>query len=428
MSRARRAGDLNGYATLCIVRIAVWHALPSGGGKRALFDHVVGLVALGHHVEVWCPPEADEEFLPLRKFARVNIGPTSMVRHPEARWRNRVSQVVHDQDLRLRALDEHCQHVAHQINKRDFDVVFANTAAYAHAPSIGRYVNAPSVLYLQEPARVLYESTGGEHPFAVQSRPRRSALSLGSWMDFARWTYTTRQKALRIGHEIENANSYDRLAVNSYYSRESVLRAYGVNACVCYLGVDARRFRPIGLTRERFLITVGGGRAKNIGFLLDGLADLPTGSRPPKLVWVTNVDDPFWFSELTAQSRDLGIALDVRCRVSEAELLELLNRAYAMVYAPRLEPFGLALLEAAACELPVVAVAEAGVREVIIDRETGLLTGGNKSEFAAAVQELLDKPQLARTLGAKARSNVEARWTLRKAAERLDALLQDAIA
>jgi glycosyltransferase involved in cell wall biosynthesis len=46
-----------------------------------------------------------------------------------------------------------------------------------------------------------------------------------------------------------------------------------------------------------------------------------------------------------------------------------------MAYAPRLEPLGLAPLEAGACGLPVVAVAEAGVRETVVDGITGSLTG-----------------------------------------------------
>ena len=37
------------------MRIAVWHNLLSGGAKRALHDHVRGLVMRGHHVESWSP-------------------------------------------------------------------------------------------------------------------------------------------------------------------------------------------------------------------------------------------------------------------------------------------------------------------------------------------------------------------------------------
>jgi glycosyltransferase involved in cell wall biosynthesis len=54
-----------------------------------------------------------------------------------------------------------------------------------------------------------------------------------------------------------------------------------------------------------------------------------------------------------------------RWRFSDENIVELLNRAAVMVYSARLEPFGLAPLEANACATPVVAVAEGGVRESI---------------------------------------------------------------
>src|SRR5229473_8596052 len=50
------------------MKIAVWHNLPSGGGKRALYYHVRGLVERGHTVESWCPPTADVSYLPLREL------------------------------------------------------------------------------------------------------------------------------------------------------------------------------------------------------------------------------------------------------------------------------------------------------------------------------------------------------------------------
>jgi hypothetical protein len=40
------------------VRIAVFHNLPSGGGKRALCNLVKHLVRVGHHVDVYVPSTA----------------------------------------------------------------------------------------------------------------------------------------------------------------------------------------------------------------------------------------------------------------------------------------------------------------------------------------------------------------------------------
>jgi hypothetical protein len=66
------------------MRIAIWHNLPSGGGKRALYYHVWGLVERGHSVEAWCPPSADQTYLPLGALIREHITPMDW--RPSPRW------------------------------------------------------------------------------------------------------------------------------------------------------------------------------------------------------------------------------------------------------------------------------------------------------------------------------------------------------
>jgi len=53
-----------------------------------------------------------------------------------------------------------------------------------------------------------------------------------------------------------------------------------------------------------------------------------------------------------------------------------------MVYSARLEPFGLAPLEANACATPVVAVAEGGVRESIRNGVNGVLISERRPHTA----------------------------------------------
>ncbi len=57
------------------MRIAVWHNLPSGGGKRALYEHVRGLIQRGHYVEAWCPPTASQTYLPLSLMIKEHVTP-----------------------------------------------------------------------------------------------------------------------------------------------------------------------------------------------------------------------------------------------------------------------------------------------------------------------------------------------------------------
>lgn len=49
--------------------IAVFHNLPSGGAKRALYSFVKYLENVGNQVDVHVPSNADEHYLPLKDVA-----------------------------------------------------------------------------------------------------------------------------------------------------------------------------------------------------------------------------------------------------------------------------------------------------------------------------------------------------------------------
>jgi len=138
------------------------------------------------------------------------------------------------------------------------------------------------------------------------------------------------------------------------------------------------------------------------------------------LVWVANRADAAYLAEARTLAEALGVVLDVRQKVSEEELVHLYQRATAFVYAPRLEPFGLAPLEASACGTPVIAVAEGGVRETIRHMESGLIVESEPAHMAAAIDHLMGDQALARELGRTGARQVRETWTLHAATERLE--------
>jgi len=82
--------------------------------------------------------------------------------------------------------------------------------------------------------------------------------------------------------------------------------------------------------------------------------------------------------------------------VSEEEKLQLLAAWDLFVLPSRREGFGIVLVEAMACGLPVVATPVGGVPEVIADGETGFLFPiGDHKALAEAVFKILTNPELA---------------------------------
>jgi glycosyltransferase involved in cell wall biosynthesis len=408
------------------MRIAVWHNLPSGGGKRALYYHVRGLVERGHSVEAWCPSTSDRNYLLLSELITEHVLPIDTGQKGKSVAQIPLLGLHGDQLHQAKALDEHCQRCAEEINRGDFDILFANSSIIHAVSSIGRYVNTKKVLYLQEPNRRLYEAGEGGLPWVAipaVSRPWMHPRSYLRW--FLGDLIHTHQLRILARDERLNASAFDLILVSSYFSRESLLRAYGLDSTVCYLGVDTQLFVDHQYARENFVVGVGQlSPHKNVEFVIKAVAKI--GVPRPRLVWIANMVDDWYHEKMRSLAESHRVTFEARASIDDNQLVDILNRATAMVYAPRLEPFGLAPLEASACGLPVVAVAEGGVREAIIDGVNGLLVQHQPQMMAHAVQRLAHDKDLAAQLSKNGSKIVHEKWSVNAAVERLERQLTQA--
>jgi glycosyltransferase involved in cell wall biosynthesis len=407
------------------LKIAVWHNLPSGGGKRALYYHVRGLAGRGHKLACWSLDTADHSYLPLSEFAPERIISSEFKDRSRKRLTDRWSHDYYEAVGRMRAFDEACKRSAREIEAGDFDLLFANSALYYNVPYLMRRVRVKKVLYLQEPSRFMYEA----HPILpwVSSAPEELEQAHLFQPRRVIADYPNLQTLrLRAKQEWLNVRACDRILVNSYFSRESVLRAYGVDAKVCYLGVDTTLFRDLGLQRERFIVGLGSfDSIKGIDLAVKSVALMPE-PRPP-LVWVANSGNEAYKHATSELARSLGVELRVRTAVSDAELVATLNSAALLLYTSRLEPFGFAPLEANACGLPVVGIAEGGIRETVQDGVNGFLVEPEAESIARAASRLLQNPALARQMGEKAAENVQRSWNVESSIDRLETILLQAV-
>lgn len=402
------------------LRIAVWHNLPSGGGKRALHQHVRGLVERGHEVESWRLATADASYLPLGDLVREHVVPFADDPPGASGRRGQLASLVGTGD-RIRRMHAACARCADEMEARGVDVVLAASCRTFLVPFIGLHTRQPAVAYIQEPSRGLYEAPlGGTLPWVARPAPAALAARVGRMVSRS-------VLARRALEEWRAVHAFDRVLVNSRYSRESFLRAYGIDTRVSYLGVDAAQFTAPDAPRERIVVGLGSFTAlKGIDLALRAVALLPAPR--PTLVWIGNAADESYLAELVRLAASLGVAFHPKPRIPDAEVVELLGRARALVYTSHLEPFGFAPLEANACGTPVVAVAEGGVRETIVDGVNGYLTDDrDPAALATALARLLDDPEHARALGRRGRAVVEERWTVERSVASVERHLLDAV-
>mgnify|MGYP001202635579 CR=1 FL=1 len=392
------------------MRIAIYHNLPSGGAKRTLTESARRL-ALRHQVDVYTLSSADHRFADLRPHvASHRIYPFQPRPLLDSPW-GRLNQGLRLADLaQLRRLG---QLVASDIRAGGYDVVFVHACQFEKAPSVLACLgDLPSVYYCQEPLRVLYEPQPAR-PYGDDSSPRRTALNR---IDPLLKLYLA--SARRIDRR--NTRRATRVLVNSRFMQQVVGQIYQINPQLSYHGIDAQRFTPLELAKERFVLSVGSlTPLKGFDFLIDALAELPAAQRPP-LAIASNFQNPperAYLEQLAAQKQ---VSLQLLGSVDDAHLVELYNQALMTLYAPVREPFGLAPLESMACATPVVAVQEGGIPETVLPEQTGLLVQRDPQQFAAAVQRLLADPELATAYGQAGRQHILLHWTWEQAAQTVE--------
>jgi glycosyltransferase involved in cell wall biosynthesis len=131
----------------------------------------------------------------------------------------------------------------------------------------------------------------------------------------------------------------------------------------------------------------------------------------------------------------------VREMVSKPDLIELYSHASVFCCPSVYEPFGIINLEAMACETPVVASAVGGIKEVVVDGETGFLVpltlrDGTfepidsevfESELAAKINLLMADPVLRQKMGRAGRLRAEQYFSWEAIAHKTHGLYADLV-
>jgi glycosyltransferase involved in cell wall biosynthesis len=173
---------------------------------------------------------------------------------------------------------------------------------------------------------------------------------------------------------------------------------------VIYNGVDSSRLTPDPVERADKPLFVYLGRLKKykrVDVVIRAFAELNV---PEASLEIAGTGD--YRAQLEGLVNSLGLSGRVNFLgfISEEAKLHLLRRAWASTLASPKEGWGISNLEAAACGTPVIAANSPGVRESVVDGETGFLVPqDDPGAMAAAMRGIVESRDLVNVLGAAGR-------------------------
>ena len=127
---------------------------------------------------------------------------------------------------------------------------------------------------------------------------------------------------------------------------------------------------------------------------------------------------------LKNEARTLGLEESVRFLGHRSDVPRLLGALDIFVHPTRKDPCPLAVLEAAAVSLPVVAYAEGGAKELVQHGVTGLLTAPEDVDaLAQSLTRLVGDLDYARALGRAGRNRITSEFQPAPAGEAFAALI-----
>jgi glycosyltransferase involved in cell wall biosynthesis len=229
--------------------------------------------------------------------------------------------------------------------------------------------------------------------------------------NFAMW-----QLAKLEGEAAKNAT----LTVTiSEYSRKKITQFYGVDRTKIRIvpnGVDTQRFKPskscekikpqIGIDSKLCVLFVGRLiPRKGLLYLVEAAKQIVKEFSQTTFLIVGDGPLKNHLISYLEKMRLLGNFVFVG-DVSESALPALYNCADVFVLPSIQEGQGIALLEAQATAKPIVAFDVGGVREAVLDKETGLIMKPDSRALADAIMKLLASWSLREKMGIKGREFV----------------------
>ncbi len=211
-----------------------------------------------------------------------------------------------------------------------------------------------------------------------------------------------------------NLKCADKITSTSHIMAKQTNRFTNKEIKVIPFGIDLNIFQPIH-TKKIFKnneIVIGTIKTLSYTYGIDTLIkafSILKNKLPQLNLKLLIVGDGDEKEKLQSLANKLNIKKDTIFygQIPHQKVVELLAEIDIFVALSREESFGVAIVEAMACEKPVVAGNASGFKEIIEDKKTGLIVEKeNPSQAADAIQFLIENPEFAKQLTINAKQKV----------------------
>ena len=218
----------------------------------------------------------------------------------------------------------------------------------------------------------------------------------------------------------------------------SVVRAQGIfrddQIDVVPNGIDLAKFRPrvAGHSAGRLCVGILGELTPNKGQIEFGRAAEIVAAKIDNVDFIIAGRDNSHDGEYGRQLKKLIEASSFRDRIqlieSRIDVAQFLSSIDVVVSASKSEAFGLAIVEAMAAGVPVIATATAGSCEIISDNQTGYLVPiSDVNKLASAMAYMLKNPAKRQQISESAREMVTGRFSLERMISDTEAVYRKAV-
>ncbi len=241
--------------------------------------------------------------------------------------------------------------------------------------------------------------------------------------DVYEFPFQSRFKHWLIKRSLSNAQ---HIASTSYAMAEQVktiLSADDLTITITPFGVDLQRFTNTAIPFKKPSITIGVVKRLEhkygIDILINAFAQLLDVVKHKQNLQTHEVNlmivgDGSLELELKSLAKQLGVQNQVNFvgAVDNSVVPKYINQMDIFVVPSRIESFGVAAIEALACERPCIVANTGGLPEVIKADETGIVVEQNsEKQFVEAIIGLLENKDRAIAMGINGRTDVLAKYS-----------------